>query len=440
MENLRFQAYQIIVKVLKKNVFSDKLLHKLSDKLKVSKENASFVYSLVKGVIKRKKNLDFICRKYVKQDKFDKTDLKIKTVLYMALYQILYMDSVPEHAAVNESVALAKKIFGQKVANFVNAVVRSYLRNPKIEYPKEINKRLAVEYSFPEYIIDDWLKYFDEEATEMLCMHFNDIPNISIRINKLATSNSKLENYFKKKDVTLVNSEGSSSVYTSKSVKEILKDVALSEGYYSVQDASAAMVVEIMDPMPGESIIDFFAAPGGKSTFIAEKMKNKGELVSIDKSPSKIKKLKRALERLQLNIVNTIAKDSFKYGPVAPAYDKVLLDVPCSGWGVFQKKAELRWQQNQDIKKLIKLQYEALEQGARFVKPGGYLIYSTCTMNDAENEKQVERFLQKNKNFNLVQPHDFVPKKYIKDNYLKTIPHLHQMDGAFAAKMRKKEG
>ena len=437
MKNLRLEAYQIIVKVLKKNMFSDKLLHKLSNQMKGTKENSDFIYALVKGVIKRKMNLDYICRKFVDEKKYANTNLNVKTVLYIALYQLLYMDSIPEHAAVNESVDIAKQLFGQKMANFINAVLRSYLRNPNIEYPENDSERLSVEYSFPKMIIDDWIAHLGIDGTEMLCMYFNDVPNISIRINQLATNRERIKKYFAKKNVVINESESSPLIFTSSQVKEVLSDVAFSEGYYSVQDASAAMVVEMMDPNPGESILDLFAAPGGKSTFIAEKMENKGEVVANDKIPNKIKKVKKALERLQINIVNPIVSDAFKYGPLAPSFDRVLLDVPCSGWGVFQKKAELRWQESQDMKKLLKIQYDALERGAKFVRPGGYLVYSTCTMNTAENEEQINKFLLKNKNFSLVNPGEFVPKKFITDNFLKTIPHLHHMDGAFAAKMVK---
>lgn len=437
MKNLRNEAYQIIVKVLRKNIFSDKLLKKLSQKLKDTEENSEFVYSLVKGVIKRQKNLDYICRKFVDSQKFDKTDIKIKTLLYIGFYQLLYMDGIPEHAAVNETVDLAKKLFGQKIANFVNAIIRAYQREPKIEYPQKINERLAVEYSFPQYIIDAWLAEFGEEETEMLCMYYNDIPQISIRYNSLATNRDKLINYFTKKDVVFSNVEGCSAILKSSNVKQILNDVAFSEGYYSVQDSSAAMVVQLLDPQPEESVLDLFAAPGGKATFIAEKMNNKGEVIANDKIPNKIKKLKQALERLQIDIISTVTSDAFKYGPVAPAYDRVLLDVPCSGWGVFQKKAELRWQKNQDIKKLLKIQADALERGAKFVKTSGFMVYSTCTINKEENENQVNKFLQKHPEFTLTQPNNWIDKQYIENSFLKTIPHKHNMDGAFAAKLHK---
>jgi 16S rRNA (cytosine967-C5)-methyltransferase len=193
-----------------------------------------------------------------------------------------------------------------------------------------------------------------------------------------------------------------------------------------------------MDPQNDENILDLFAAPGGKATYTAEIMQNTGEIVAVDKFPGKIKKMKQNISRLKISNTKVIREDAFNYGPVAAAYDRVLLDVPCSGWGVFQKKAELRWQKNQDMDKLLKLQKDALKTGASFVRPGGFLVYSTCTLNEEENERQIERFLKKNKAFTLVPASEFILKEYTENGYLKTIPFSHYTDGAFAAKMQKK--
>nr|HPM03931.1 RsmB/NOP family class I SAM-dependent RNA methyltransferase [Candidatus Cloacimonadota bacterium] len=225
----------------------------------------------------------------------------------------------------------------------------------------------------------------------------------------------------------------------SEQASEILNDVTFDEGYFTIQDISAAMVIDLMDPKEGESILDLFAGRGGKAGYIAELMKNTGEVVAVDKIPNKIKEMKQTLERLGVNNFKLITEDAFKFGPVAPAFDKVLIDVPCSGWGVFQKKAELRWQSKQNIPELIKLQEKALQTAALFVKPGGYLIYSTCTINDDENELQIEKFLKQNPAFSLIDAAEYIPLDYTKNRFLKTIPHIHHVDGAFAAKMRKND-
>jgi len=437
MMNIRLEAYKIIYKVLNKKIFSDKLLKQRKNKSKNSEDNIDLLYMLVKGVIKMKNNLDYHVSTYTDPLKFKKTDLKIKIVLYLAFYQLIYCDQIPEYAAVDESVELAKKLFGDKISKFVNAVLRNHLRENKIQYPPDTASNFSVRYSFPKELVKKWLDLWGETATKDLCEFFNRTPVLSIRINSYATNRKKLLLYFKRREIELKPSSASENILTTDRVYEILNDIAFSEGYYSIQDPSAALVVELMDPDPDESILDLFAAPGGKTTYIAELMRDTGEIIAVDKFPNKIKKLKQSIDRLKLNSIKTINDDAFKYGPIAPAFDKVLLDVPCSGWGVFQKKAELRWQENQDISKLLKLQESALKIGSQFVKVNGSLIYSTCTLNPDENELQIKKFLAKNKNFIIDPAGKYLPKNYVKNNFLQTFPFKHQMDGAFAAKLNR---
>ncbi|PID28054.1 MAG: 16S rRNA methyltransferase [Candidatus Cloacimonadota bacterium] len=435
--NVRSEAYKIIVKVLKNNSFSDSLLVKMTKKLHENNESSDFFYQLVKGVIKMRDNLEYIISAYTDADKFAKTQIQVKALLYIGFYQLLYMDKVPDHAAVNETVEAAKKQFSPKIADFINAVMRSYLRNPEISYPEKVNERIAKEYSFPVHIVDVFLDYWGEEDAEMLCMYFNEVPKLCMRVNQLATTREKFIGYFARKNIIVTESEASKNMAFTKQAKEVLNDVAFSEGYFTIQDISAALVVELSALEKNMSVLDLFAGPGGKVTFAGELMRNTGEIIAVDKFPKKVKEIKKSCQRLKIENMSFVAQDFMMYGPVAPAYDRVMLDVPCTGWGVFQKKAELRWQKSQDLDSILKIQSEALQHGAKFVKPGGCLIYSTCTLNKQENEKQVENFLESNKNFELLEAADFIPEKYTSGSYLKTIPHIHNMDGAFAAKMRK---
>ncbi len=439
MIDIRLDAYKIIVKVLKKNLFSDKLLDDMQKKNQASDADSGLLYALVKGVVKMQKNLDYIARQYTDPKKFDNTSFKIKVLIYMALYQLVYMDKIPEHAAVNESVRIAKKMFNSKVGNFVNAVLRAYLRNPQINYPENLVQSLALKYSFPEDLIVTWIDLWGEENCQILCEYFNETPKLSIRVNKFATEPHLVKAYFAKAGIDLFNSIASPNILTTNKIKEVLQDVSFSEGYYSVQDAAAAMVVELMDPRANENNLDLFAAPGGKATYTAELMINTGKVTAVDKFPTKIKKIKRAAQRLQLSNIKTYAEDAFSFGPQVADYDRVLLDVPCSGWGVFQKKSELRWQNNQDMKQLLKLQKNALELGAKFVKPGGCLVYSTCTLNPEENEDQVNRFLEKHPEFTLYNAEKIIPKRFVENGFLKALPFRDRIDGAFAARLQKEK-
>jgi 16S rRNA (cytosine967-C5)-methyltransferase len=434
---VRKEAFKIITKVFKKKLFSDKLLHQSAKKMQKEDENYALLYHLVKGVIKYRKNLDYIITQFTDPTKYKKTSLKIKVILYMAIFQLRYMNSGTAHSVVDNTVLFTKKNLDQKVANFINAVLRSYLRNPQITYPQPEASNIANRYSFPEDLVEKWLQQWGRQNTVELCKFFNRAPSLHLRVNNMATEPGKVIGYFKRRDIELKQVDFVPNFLVARSGSKIIHDVALSEGYLSIQDPAAGLVVDLVDPEDDSSVLDLFAAPGGKATYLAEKMKNTGELIAVDKYPKKTKKLKKAVERLQISNMKIVTEDAFNYKPVAPAYDRVLLDVPCSGWGVFQKKAELRWQQHQEMKQLLKLQKRALNFGAKFVKPGGQLIYSTCTLNEQENEQQVEYFLQHHDDFKLLDAGNFVSNLFTENKYLKTLPFKHKLDGAFAAKMVK---
>lgn len=435
--NIRQEAWNIIVKVLKNNMFSDKLLSQSAKKIINSNEKPELLYHLVKGVIKMKIHLEYIASQYTDIKKFNNTDIKIKSLIYLALYQLIFCESIPEHAAVNETVEIARKNLNDQVAGFVNAVLREYLRNPQYKLPDDPAERISVEHSFPLNIVKHWLQRWDEEQVEYLAMYFNESPKLYLRVNTLATNKDKLIKYFNKKNITTQETFASKNMLISDDGGQILNDVSFDEGYFTIQDISAALVIELLAPQENESVLDLFAGRGGKASYIAELMQNTGEIIAVDKIPHKIKEMKQTLARLQVTNVKLITEDAFKYGPVAPMFDRVIIDVPCSGWGVFQKKAELRWQEKQDIPDLLKIQEKALNTGALFVKPGGCLVYSTCTINPAENEKQIEKFLKLNPEFSVQPAENFIPKEYTEDGFLKTIPNIHHMDGAFAAKLIK---
>ncbi len=434
---LRNEAYQTILKIFKDMEFSDTLLHQRARKLKAGKENVALFYNLVKGVVKLRLKLDYILSQYADPRKFAATDIKIKTLLYMGLYQLMYMDSIPEHAAVNETVELAKAALGEQVGDFVNALLRAWQRNPEVAYPTDPVHRIACEHSYPVELIERWIALWGEENTEYLALYYNENPRLHLRVNATATTPEKLIQYFAKRDIAVTPSPASRMMLITDAADAVLDDVAFSEGYFSVQDSSAALVVDLLDPQPGENVLDLFAAPGGKCTYIAEKMHNTGEVVAVDKIPNKMKLLKQAADRLQLTNIKQIVSDTFKYGPVAPAYDRVLVDAPCSGWGVFGRKADLRWQAHQNIAELVKLQEKALDYAANFVKPGGILVYSTCTLNPLENEDQIIRFLRNNTRFQKQDAASELLAEYTSDGFFKTLPFRHFMDGAFAARMRK---
>jgi 16S rRNA (cytosine967-C5)-methyltransferase len=432
---LRQEAYHTILKVLKDHDFSDTLLHQRARKIKHAEENVALYYNMVKGVIKLRKKLDYIISQNTDPVKYANTDLKIKVLLYLGLYQLMYLDSIPPYAAINETVELAKTTLGEKIGDFVNALLREWQRTRNVIYPSDTIGRIATEYSYPDDIIKTWIDLWGEENTEYLAIFFNENPMLHLRVNSTATTKEKLIQYFAKRNIDLNQSPAGGMMLLTNQADEVLDDVSFSEGYFSIQDSSAALIVDLLDPQPGENVLDLFAAPGGKCTYIAEKMNNSGEIVAVDKIPAKMKLLKQAAERLQLSNIKLVVADAFRYGPMAPAYDRILVDAPCSGWGVFGRKADLRWQEHQNIGELVKIQEKAIDYASNFVRPGGVLVYSTCTMNPLENEQQIQKFLKKKSQFELQDAANFVAQDFTDKGMFRTLPFRHHMDGAFAARM-----
>jgi 16S rRNA (cytosine967-C5)-methyltransferase len=329
MINEREEALKVIHEVFKYNTFSENLLDKTGDKIRKQGGNHDLFYRLVKGIIKMRAHLEYVATRFTDPDRFANTDLRIKVLLYLGLYQLRFCELIPDHAGVHETVELAKKQCDQKVADFINAVLRSAQRAPEIEFPTDTAERIAVEHSFPVELIRRWISMWGEADTEFLCMYFNDVPRLSLRVNRLATTPDRLRNYFAKREIRIDPCPASPMMFTSDQAWEVLVNVALGEGYLSIQDPSQAMVVELLDPKENESILDLFAGLGTKTTYISEIINNTGEVVAVDKIPNKIKRLKQAAERLQITNIETVTGDSFQYGPIAPAFDRVLLDVPC---------------------------------------------------------------------------------------------------------------
>ncbi|MDD3464931.1 MAG: 16S rRNA (cytosine(967)-C(5))-methyltransferase RsmB [Candidatus Cloacimonetes bacterium] len=434
---VRKEAYQTILRIFKDKEFSDTLLHQRAKRLKSDRANVALFYNMVKGVVKLRGKLDYILSQHADEARFAATDIKIKIWLYLGLYQLIYLDSIPAHAAINETVKLAKENLGDKVGDFVNAMLRSWQREPEVVYPTDPVQRIACEHSYPPELIEHWIDLWGEEDAEYLAIWFNENPKLHMRVNGTATTPEKLIQYFAKRDIKVTPSPVGKMTLLTEEADSVLDDVAFSEGYFSIQDTSSSLIVELLDPQPEENILDLFAAPGGKCSYIAEILNNTGEVVAVDKIPSKMKLLKQAADRLQLSNIKPIVSDAFKYGPVAPAYDRVLVDAPCSGWGVFGRKADLRWQAHQNIEELVKLQEKALALGANFVRPEGIMVYSTCTMNPEENERQIEKFLARNPRFTLIDASEKLPGDFCQGGMFRSLPFRHNMDGAFAAKMIK---
>lgn len=446
--NPREVAAEALMEIIKEEAYNNITLKKVLKKNgAMSVQDRAFVTEIVNGTLRNLYYIDFILNK-LSSVKTEKMKPWIVSVLRISVYQMEFMDKIPHSACCNEAVNLIKSKNLGKLSGFVNAVLRSVIRSKgKIEFPdeeKEPIQYLSVLYSYPEWLLKMWLHEYSYEFVKELCKKNNTAPDVTIVSNSLKITKENLKNELKKSDILV--KEG---LYCKEAL-HLSKTTNLSSleqfktGNFYVQDESSMLDIYVLDPKPEESILDICAAPGGKSFFMAEKMENKGHIVSRDIYEHKLAMIQETAQRLGITIIQTEQKDASKlYEEDKERFDKVLVDAPCSGLGLIQKKPDIKLKKNgNDIDSLCQLQKEILNQAAYYVKKGGILVYSTCTICKKENNKNIEWFLNTHKNFKLEKAFDFLPKNLNNNREEKTVqlfPHIHNIDGFFIARMKRED-
>jgi 16S rRNA (cytosine967-C5)-methyltransferase len=410
MDANRKTAYNTLIDVETKKSYSNIALnHQI---ICGKPDNASFVRELVYGVLENKMLLDYVIDSLVPSgvSKIKTSDL---IILRMGIYQLAKMDSVPEYAAVNESVILAKK-FARGRENFINGVLRSYIRDKyKIKLPdrnEDEIKYLSVKYSYEPWIIKLWLESYDTGFVEELLKAGNESPDITIRMNWLKVMKEDLVKNLEKNGYTVKEGRHSKNALHIKG-KDLLSTQFYKNGMFSVQDEASQMVAQILDPRHGETIMDVCAAPGGKTLAIAERMNNKGIVLASDIYRRKLDIINRETERLGINIVETRTWDATKVdSSMLGKADRVVVDAPCSALGVIRRKPEIKYKkETAEIQALPGKQLAILSASASYVKPGGKLMYCTCTINPYENERVISDFIRKIPSFIVEQTVQFLP-------------------------------
>ena len=383
------------------------------------------------GVTERKITLDY----YIDNLAADPTKIDVDTriILRIGLYQLLYLTKIPSYAAVNEAVNMAKR----SSRGFVNAIMRSFLRKKDtIKFPEDEILNMSLTYSYPEEICKLFLSIYGRERAEKILDFFNKPPKMTLRVNTLLTSVDDFE--------AILNENGIAterSPYINDALIIGGMDFAAiphsSDGYFFVQDIASQICVEATGATPGEFIIDTCSCPGSKSFGMAIKMKNDGKILSCDLHKSKLSLVDKGAGRLSIDIIETRELDGRKNVEEFNAKaDRVLCDVPCSGLGVIGKKPEIRYKNLADIKKLPEIQLDIISNASKYVKVGGTLIYSTCTIVPEENQLNVEKFLGQNPEF---KPVDFEIGGIKSENgYITLHPDIHGTDGFFVCKMIRK--
>lgn len=434
IDKAREIALKILYEIDTKNGYSNIVLNEYinKNKGKLESKDIGLISEIIYGVTTWKLTIDEIIKKHSKI-KIKKISNWIINILRMGIYQIIFLDKIPKSAAVNESVNLAKRYGHKSSSNFVNAILR------KIEYKdyEELNEiendieRISKITSMPIWIVEELQKdRKDINKVEKICKELNRRPKISIRRNNIKISKEQFEKILKEEKYEYEKNKENEMFYILNKTKNIENLEEFKKGYFTVQDISAGLSAYYLEPKKGEKILDACSAPGGKTTYIAEIMENEGEIEAWDIYESRTKLIEENAKRLGIKIIKTKINDATIYDEnKKEKFDKILLDVPCLGIGVIKRKPDIKWQRKyEDIEKISKIQEQILETCSKYLKKGGKIIYSTCSILKKENEENIYKFLQKNKNFEL--------EKIENKEFLDILPSENQ-DGFFIAKLTK---
>ncbi|MCY7383201.1 MAG: 16S rRNA (cytosine(967)-C(5))-methyltransferase [Microcoleus sp. CAN_BIN18] len=445
MQNPRQIAFLALREVHRRGAFADAALDRTFRNSQLSDLDRRLVTELVYGSVRRMRAIDFIIDKLATK-KSSQQPPDLRTILHLGLYQLQYLNHIPPSAAVNTTVQLAKENGFSGLSSFVNGLLRQYIRltetdlNPlTITNYKSSVERLGILHSFPDWLVELWIEQIGETETEQLCEWFNQSPTIDLRINPLKTSIAQIETAFQAQNISTSRIPHlPQALRLNGSTGAIQNLPGYSEGWWTIQDSSAQLVTHLLDPQPGEIIIDACAAPGGKTTHSAELMQDTGTIYACDKTASRLKKLTENADRLQMKSIKIHTGDSRQFPEFINLADRVLLDAPCSGLGTLHRRADARWRHTpENIQQQSQLQSELLANAATFVKPGGVLVYATCTIHPLENEAVIQSFLTNNPHWQIEPPTIDLPVQPSPEGWVKVWPHKHQMDGFFMVRLKR---
>ena len=436
--SLRKTAVQILTNVEKNGAYINIEMNKLRSNELYSEQDIRLIGEIVNGTIKRKITLDYVISLH-SSTKLNKIAPFVLNVLRIGVYQILFMDKIPDSAAVNESVNIVKKSSVYRLSGYVNAVLRAVTEKDIKNLPNDTLKSISVKYSYPEWLVKRWIEEFGTEFACELMKSLNERSSLYIRCNTIVNSISQFKNALTDAGVNYeqVKIPGVTNYNYSfriNSVKTINLIPGLNEGAFYIQDPAAALAAYVLDPQKGNTIIDLCAAPGGKSLFIADLIDNSGKIISCDIYEHKIKLIEENAKKYKaLSIVPTI-NDALKLREEwINTADRVLCDVPCTGFGIIRKKPDIKYsRKEEDISILAKMGRSILENASLYLKCGGILVYSTCTIEKEENEDVINSFLESHPEFSIYP--------FTDDNtsgFYTAYPNKTDTDGFFVCRLKK---
>lgn len=441
-------ALEVLTHVEEEKSFSNLQLNRALEHHQLEKVEAGLATELVYGTIQRLITIDWILDRFVKQG-VNKLDGWVRNLLRMSLYQLRYLDRIPEHAAVHEAVEIAKRRGHSGISGMVNGVLRNVVRQKNtIAFPDNLSdvKRISLTHSHPEWMVSRWIKHYGPETTEAICRINNQPPSISVRVNRLKLTREKL---LEKMRAEGLKAEPSSlspdGIVIEGGIGNIANTPWFKDGQCTIQDESSMLVGAFLSPKAGSKVLDSCAAPGGKTTHLAEIMGNEGEIIATDFHEHKMKLIEFNAKRLGAKIIHPVQADARNLQQkMDETFDYILVDAPCSGFGVIRRKPDLKWNKTaNDLAEISEMQYEILTSAAALCKTGGTIVYSTCTMEPTENELLVERFLKEHPNFHLdTEAAHFLPESVRnqieiegKEGMLQILPSHFGTDGFFLARL-----
>ena len=439
METARQTALNLLIKAEKGQAYSNLALNAALSQSQLSAQDRSLVTALFYGVLERKITLDYVIKHYSNL-KLNKISFDILSVLRMGIYQLTFMDAIPDSAAVNESVMLAEYCRKKSAKGFVNAVLRSFVRDDKqIVYPDVQNliAYYSVRYSCPEWLVEKWISEYGAEQTEQILAHSLGRPPVTIRVNTLKiTAEALLRQLAEEKVKARLHPMVQNCIVIDKS-GDIERLPSYQQGLFYVQDIASQLCCLALAPQKGERVLDLCAAPGGKSFTTALLMENTGSVESFDLYPKRTRLIETGAERLGLDIIQVSTSNANQFLPELVGADRVLCDVPCAGLGVIRRKPEIKYKQPEDLKRLPEVQYSILQNASRYPKCGGVLLYSTCSLSLEENNKVAERFLAENKNYRLMPITDTGYSEIDGNGMITLFPDKNGSDGFFFARFQR---
>jgi 16S rRNA (cytosine967-C5)-methyltransferase len=438
-------ALEVVNRVQRTAAYSNIVLSQKLKASNLSRRDKAFVTELVNGTLRNLGTLDWIIKKFSNQ-RLDKIPDKVLDLLRLGTYQIVYLKNIPAHATIFETVELAKKLFHRGIASFVNGLLRNIEREKdNLPWPSEKKdpiKYIVLRYGHPGWLIKMWVDELGIEETKNLCQANNQPRDLSIRVNRLKTTPDKLTKSLTKKGCWVGKGHYLTEALIVRNTGDISELAEFKAGYFSVQDEGSMIVSHVVSPQPTETILDTCAAPGGKATHLAELLNNNGLVISVDINEARLKLVEQTARRLGTNIVVTVKADATQLSTIMrnPVH-KILVDAPCTGLGVLARRPDARWRKTpEQVQELAELQLRILDSAAPFVKTGGALIYSVCTITKLESEVVIERFLHKHPAFRLGDVTSYLPEELredVREGMIQLLPHRHGTDGIFIARLER---